>query len=63
MTLQKNYLSPTLSRWVSLGSRSKADSEKKFVKCLAFTIYWTQRENMTNQNIFFLKEKKKSRKD
>jgi hypothetical protein len=53
MTLQKNYLSPTLSRWVGLGSRSKADLEIKFVKYLAFTIYWAQRENMTNQNIFF----------
>ena len=29
---------------------------------MAFTIYWTQRENVTSQNNFFWKSKKKSRK-
>jgi len=53
MLFQKNYISPIFSPLVRLGSRSKANLEKKIVKYLAFTIYWTQQENMTNQNIFF----------
>ncbi len=32
------------------------------MKYLAFTIYWTQQENMIKQNIFFWKSLKKSRK-
>ena len=63
MLFQKNYISPTFSPQIGLGSRSKAYLEKKFVIYLAFTIYWTQRENMTNQNIFFRKCNKKARKD
>jgi len=39
-------------------SKVKAYLEKKFVKYLAFTIYWPQRENMTSQYIFSEKVKK-----
>jgi len=41
---------------------SKADLEKKFVKYLAFSIYWIQLENVTSQYMFFWKSEKKSRK-
>ena len=63
MLFQKNYISPTFSEWVGLGSRSKSDLEKKFVnylahingkrQILAFTFYCKQRENMINQYFFF----------
>ena len=53
MIFQKNYIWPTFRPLVGQGSRSKADLEKKILKYLAFTICWTQHENMTNQNIFF----------
>jgi len=36
-----------------LEKKKKEDFEKKIVKYLALTIYWTQRKNMTNQYIFF----------
>ncbi len=62
MLFQKNDISPTFSPKVGLGLRSKADLEKKIVKYLAFTIYCTQREKMTNQNIFSEKVKKKLEK-
>jgi len=41
------------SNFKRLGSRSKDDFEKKYVKYLAFTNYWPQRENITNQYFFF----------
>ncbi len=45
------------------GSRSNDFLEKKLAKYLALTIYWKQRKNMTNQYIFFLKIKTKSKID
>ena len=58
MIFQKKYILPWFSPWVGLKSMSKIDFERKFVKYLACTIYWTQRKNITNQNIFFWKNKK-----
>jgi len=49
MLFQKKYLSPTLSPWVGLESRSKADFEKKI--CEIFVVYQLLvTENKTNKN-------------